>query len=121
MTSFFKKFFGGFGYAWRGIITGFRERNMKVHGLMAGVVVFLGIFFDLAVWEWIIILILFGVVMGAELLNTSIEELANVVKEKNKLDYEATAATRNLAAGAVLVMAIVAAIIGLLIFGQRFI
>ena len=54
---------------------------------MAGVVVFWGIFFDLAVWEWIIILILFGMVMGAELINTSIEELANVVKEKNKLDY----------------------------------
>jgi len=116
-----KKFFAGFGYAWTGIITGFGERNMKVHGLMALLVVFLGILFSLAVWEWIIILILFGMVMGAELFNTSIEDLANVVKDKNKLDYEATKSTRNLAAGAVLVTAIVAAIIGLLIFGSKLI
>jgi len=116
-----KKFFRGFGYAWVGIITGFRERNMKVHALVALTVVFFGIFFDLTVWEWIIILILFGMVMGAELINTSIEELANVVKEKNKLDYEATRDTRNLAAGAVLVTAIVAGIIGVLIFGSKLI
>jgi len=116
-----KKIFDSFGYAWSGIITGFRERNMKIHGLMALMVVFFGILFDLGIREWIIILILFGMVMEAEIINTSIEDLANVVKEKNKLDYEATRATRNLAAGAVLVTAIAAGIIGVLIFGSKLI
>lgn len=94
---------------------------MKVHGLAALLAIFFGILLNLAVWEWIVVLILIGMVFGAEIINTSIEELANVVKEKNKLDYAATTATRNLAAGAVLVIAIAAAIIGVLIFGSKLI
>ncbi|MFA5828393.1 MAG: diacylglycerol kinase family protein [Candidatus Shapirobacteria bacterium] len=114
-----KRFFKCFEYARDGIVEGFRERNMKIHGLTALSVIFFGILFDLVVWEWIVIFLLFGMVMGAELINTSIEDLANVIRDKEGLDYRATKTTRDLAAGAVLVTAIMSAIIGTLIFGSK--
>lgn len=112
----FEKFFKGFYYATRGIVEGFKERNMRVHGFMAFLVIVMGWFLGLTRIEWYIVFILMALVLGAELFNSSIEELANVVKKKNKCEYEETRTTRDLAAGAVLVMAFVSAVIGLMIF-----
>jgi len=116
MYQWWRKFFKSFDYAITGIIFGFKERNMKIHGLVAVVVIGVGWCLNLSLAEWSIILILIGLVFTAELINTSIEELANVVKKNNNDDYEVTKTTRNLAAGAVLVMAIISAVVGLLIF-----
>jgi len=121
VIDFLKKVLKSFDCAGDGIALGFNERNMRVHGSIALVVIILGIWFGLAAWEWIIILILFGMVFGAELLNTSIENLADVIRDKEGLDYKATKETRDLAAGAVLVTSIVAATIGMLIFGSKLI
>lgn len=111
------KFLKSFDYAWQGIIAGFRQRNMKIHGSIALFVLSGGIFLRFALWQWLAVIILVGLVFTAELFNSSIEELADVVKSHNKLDYPATKAVRDLAAGAVLVVSITAALAGLLIFG----
>lgn len=111
-----KKFFTGFIYAFRGLKTGFGQRNMKFHGLMALIVIIAGLIFQLSKLEWIIVLFLIAAVWAAELINSSLEELANLVRDTNKLDYHATTAVRDLSAAAVLVIALAAAIIGLLIF-----
>jgi len=116
MNEWWRNFFKSFYYAMTGIIFGFKERNMKIHGLVAVVVVGVGWCLNLSLVEWSTILILIGLVFTAELINTSIEELANVVKKNNNDDYEVTKTTRNLAAGAVLVMAMISAVVGLLIF-----
>jgi diacylglycerol kinase len=115
-----KKFLMGFFYAGRGIISGFKERNMKFHGAATIAVIFLGIIFKLSQNEWLWILTVIGLVWSAELANTSIEDLANIVKDYEGLDYRATARTRDLAAGSVLVIAIIAAIVGLIIFVPKF-
>lgn len=106
----------GFVYAFRGIKTGFKEKSMKFHGVATMVVLVMGWYYRLSVNEWMIILILIGLVWLAELINTSLEEINNTVKKELKLDYGATTDSRNLAAGSVLVIAIIAAIIGLVIF-----
>ena len=106
----------GFVYAFRGIIRGFEERNMRFHGVATLIVIFMAYYYQLSKNEWIIILILISLVWSAELVNSSVEELSNTVRDVNKLSYKATTNSRNVAAGSVLIIAVVAAIIGLIIF-----
>ena len=108
-----------FDYAGQGIGRGFKDRNMKIHGLAAVVVVVVGIMSKLTTVEWAIILGLIAAVIAAELFNTSIEELANVVKNNNNLDYGETKTTRDLATGAVLVVAAMSMVVGGIIFGSH--
>ena len=106
----------GFVYAFRGIVGGFDGRNMRFHGVATLAVLFTSWYYHLSVNEWIIILILISLVLSAELVNSSVEELSNTVRDVNKLSYGATTKSRDMAAGSVLIIAIVAAIIGLIIF-----
>lgn len=111
-----KKFLMGFVYAFRGIVKGFKGRNMRFHGVATILVLLAGWYYRLSMNEWAIVLILIAVMWSAELVNSSVEELNNTVKKELKLDYKATTDSRDIAAGSVLIIAIVAAIIGLMIF-----
>ena len=103
-----------FGYAFEGIFAGIRgERNMKIHCFAAVCVVVAGVLFHISVTEWCICLVLFGLILSLELVNTAIEAVVDLVtKEKKPLAKIA----KDTAAGAVLVSAIAAAIIGCIIF-----
>ena len=63
--------------------------------------------------EWIAVTIVIGAVLAAEAVNSSIEALADLVSPEYN---EAIKRTKDLAAGAVLLMAIAAAIVGFIIF-----
>lgn len=63
--------------------------------------------------EWIAVCMCIGMVLSAEAVNSSIEALADLVSPEYN---EAIKKTKDLAAGAVLILAITAAIIGLIIF-----
>lgn len=106
-----------FGYAFQGIWTAIsQERNMKIHCFATICVIIAGIILHISKEEWFICLILFGLVMSLEMVNTSIESVVDLVtKEKRPLAKRA----KDTAAGAVLVSAIFAAIIGLVIFIPR--
>lgn len=109
-----KKFLNSFKYAFNGIIISFRtEKNMKIHILMMLLVVIAGIILKINVIEWIICIILFAIVISAELFNTAIETVVNMITmEKN----EKAKIAKDVSAGAVLVTAIGSAIVGLIIF-----
>jgi undecaprenol kinase len=111
-----KKFLKGFGCAGKGIEEGFEERNMKIHGIIALLVILAGLAVGLEKWEWVAMCLTIGLVIAAELINSSIEELANVVRDENKLSYQATKKVRDVAAGAVLITAIISVIVGLIVF-----
>lgn len=111
-----KKLLMSFVHAGRGIAAGFSERNMKLHGIAAILVIILGFIFKLNSTEWAIILILIAFVWTAELFNSSIEDLSDLVRDTEKLAYKATKRVRDLAAGAVLFSVIVAVIVGYIIF-----
>ena len=111
-----QKFLMGFVHAAVGLVKGFSERNMKFHGMVTVLVLLFGWILRLSSNEWMIILILIGAVWSAELVNSSIEELSNLVRDTQHLSYVATKKVRDMAAGSVLIMAIVAAMIGLIIF-----
>ncbi len=116
-----KKFFRAFPAAYKGIISGFQERNMRFHGFAAGIVLIAGALIGLDRLEWFVVWILIGLVWAAELFNTSLEELADIIRDEEGLSYEATRRARDTAAGAVLVLAAVAALLGGGIFIVRLI
>ncbi len=107
-----------FYYAFRGIITAIKEeRNMKIHVSIATLVVILGLLLTLSKIEWFSIIIIISLVISAEIFNTAIETVVNLVSPKyNELAKKA----KDLSAGAVLVLAICSVIIGLIIFMPKF-
>ena len=103
-----------FGYAIAGIVACIRqERNMKIHLTAAILVTAAGTLLRISAAEWMVCLILFGLVMSLELVNTALEAVVDLVtQEQRPLAKKA----KDAAAGAVLVSAVMAAIIGLIIF-----
>lgn len=103
-----------FRYAFEGIFTGIRkERNMKIHCLGVICVTAAGFFFDISAAEWCICLILFGLILGLELVNTAVEAVVDLVTEEKK---PLAKLAKDTAAGAVLIAAIMAAFAGVIIF-----
>ena len=103
-----------FGYAFEGIWTGIRkERNMKIHCMAVILVTAAGIFFGISAMEWCICLLLFGMVVSLELVNTAVEAVVDLVTEEKKTLAKIA---KDTAAGAVLFTAIMAVFIGCIIF-----
>ena len=109
-----KKLINSFKYAFTGIITSFKtERNMKIHVFIMLLVIIVGIVLKVSSLEWMILVILFALVISAELFNTAIETVVDMItKEKN----EKAKIAKDVAAGAVLILAIGSIIVGLIIF-----
>jgi len=103
-----------FVFALRGIKHGWkREVHLRIHALMAAVAIMLGIFLQINLWEWCVILLNIGIVIGAGLMNAAIERLADrITKEKDPFIGQA----KDLAAGAVLIVSMVALVLGMIIF-----
>ena len=81
-------------------------------------VIISGFIFKISITEWIICIVLFGLVITAELINTALATTVDIVMpEKN----EKAKLAKDIAAGAVLVSAITSAIIGIIIFLPRII
>lgn len=103
-----------FVFAGKGIV-GFikKEHNAWIHISAAILVVLFGLFLHISTTEWIAVILCIGIVLAAEAFNTAIERLVNLVSpEQNKLAGE----VKDIAAGAVLICAIAAALVGLIIF-----
>jgi len=112
-----EKLLKSFGYAGRGIKLVFgSEQNMKIHIFIAMLVVICGFVFNLNVMEWIVCLLCVGLVFGTEMINTAIE---NVVDLASPEHHELAGKAKDIAAGAVLICAIISVIIGLLIFAPK--
>ncbi len=108
-----------FGYAFHGIrllIT--QEANAWIHCFAAVCVVVAGFFFGISMSEWIAVIFAIGMVLAAEAVNSAIEALADRVTQEYD---EAIKRTKDLASGAVLILAIAAAIIGCIVFIPKFI
>lgn len=109
-----KKQFRSFGFAWQGIkcCVG-KEQNLSFHLIATAVVVVAGFALGITRMEWMAIILCIGVVIAAELFNTAIEKLVDLVSP----DWHPIAGqVKDIAAGAVLICAAAAAMIGLIIF-----
>ena len=86
---------------------------MQIHLVVAVLVVLAGWFFNITTTEWMLCLLCFGLVFGAEMVNTSIENLVDLVSPQR---HELAGKAKDMAAGAVLLSALFAACVGLIIF-----
>src|SRR5690554_4823263 len=109
-----RNIFASFNYAIQGVMYTLRtQRNMKIHFSTAILVLMLASVLNISRLELIALFLVIGMVITAELINTSIEEVVNLVTQ----EYHPIAGTaKNVAAGAVLVSASVSVFIGYLIF-----
>ncbi|WP_029320151.1 diacylglycerol kinase family protein [Butyrivibrio sp. AE3004] len=108
------KLYKSFGYAFEGIFnTILHERNMQIHCAVTVLVVIFGIILKISLLEWFFCIILFALVMSLELVNTSIEAVVDLVTEERK---PLAKKAKDAAAGAVLISAIFAAVMGGIIF-----
>ena len=109
-----KKQLRSFGYAWKGIQSCVgKEQNLSFHLIAAMAVIIAGIVLGITRTEWIIVVMCIGTVIAAELFNTAIEKLVDLVSPER---HPVAGRVKDIAAGAVLICAVAAAIIGLIIF-----
>lgn len=109
-----KRFFNSFKYAIEGIIYAFKyEQNIIVHTLVMIIVIILGITLKISVFEWLICLILFGLVIATEMINTSIEATVDLACDKK---HPLAKVAKDTASGAVLVFALTSIVAGIIIF-----
>lgn len=109
-----KKRIGSFKYAYSGLkyilIT---QHNFLIHLIIAFLVTVAGLFFHISSLEWCILVITIAIVLGAEAFNSSLEKLTDLVSP----EYNNEAGkVKDIAAAAVLLVAMAAVIIGLIIF-----
>ncbi|WP_071460166.1 diacylglycerol kinase family protein [Bacillus massilinigeriensis] len=106
-----------FGYAWEGIVVSIKEeRNLKIHLFFFIAAIALGIFLSISKMEMLIIILASGCVISAEMMNTAIEKAVDLTfKEPHPFAKLA----KDIAAGAVLVLAVISAVIGMMIFGPQ--
>ena len=116
-TGFWRRRGKSFACALRGIAVLLRtQTNARIHLLATVLVVAAGFVFRISRGEWVPLAFAIGIVWIAEAVNTAIEALADRITREND---DAIRRAKDVAAGAVLLAAITAAIIGLLILGPH--
>ena len=114
-----KRLINSFKYAFEGILQAYvGEQNLKIHTVIAILVIIFGFILKISYTEWLICLVLIGLVLMAEFFNTSIEYLVDLVSPDI---HPLAKATKDTASAGVLMIAIISAIIGLTIFVPKLI
>jgi len=117
MSAQFKKLIRSFGYALKGIgYATTTQLNFRVHLVATLVTITLGIGLHISINEWVWIILCITLVLAAEMFNTAIEFLTDLVSP----GYHPKAGhVKDVAAGAVLLCAIFAIVVGVIIFGPK--
>lgn len=106
-----------FGHAFRGVWSALRsEVHLRFHAVATAVVLGLGLYYHLERLEWALVALSIASVWTAELLNTAIEALTDLASP----DFHPLAGkAKDVAAGAVLLAAAGAVVVGALVFGPH--
>lgn len=89
------------------------QRHLRFH-LAAGVVsIAAGVWKGLGSTEWLVLVLLIASVLAAELMNTAIESLVDLISPEY---HQLAKVAKDTAAGAVLIVAVAALVIGLFLF-----
>ncbi len=108
------KFVGGFAFAFAGLSYCFRTQiNFRVHILVTILAIITGALLGLSWVEWALLATIITLVMAAEMVNTMIESLVDLVTQ----DYHPMAGiAKDVSAGVVLLTAVGAVIVGIFLF-----
>ena len=106
-----------FGHALRGVVIVLRsEHNAWIHALATLAAIALGFALKNDRGEWLAVSLAIALVWTAEILNTALEALCDVVSPEH---HPGVKEVKDIAAGAVLVSAVGALIVAILVFGAR--
>jgi len=109
-----KRLVNSFKYAFNGIKLGIlNEQNLVIHFITMILVIIVGLLLRISFTEWMICIILFVLVISAELINTAIESVCDAIDNKYNKNIKIA---KDTAAAAVLIRALGAIIIGIMIF-----
>ncbi len=112
-----KKLVDSFNYAIEGIIYSIRtQRNMRIHMVIAIIMLAACFFFDMTKMELLILTITITMVIVAEMINTAVE---CAIDATTNYYHPLAKIAKNVAAGAVLITAINAALVGYIIFYDK--
>lgn len=111
-----KAFLKSFIYAFNGILSAIRsQRNLRVHIVAVIYVTAFSAFYNLSETQYLILVLIFLTVIALELVNTALESVVDLCSpEYNKL----AKISKDCAAGAVLIAAIGAVIVGIILFAD---
>ena len=114
-----RKFHQSLGLAFYGIGIAFsRERNFRIHVVIAALVIIAGILSHLSRIEWLIMVMTITLVLFAELVNTSLEYTVDLFTRKERMRAKLA---KDVAAGAVLLCSLMAIVIGGLVFYNKWV
>lgn len=113
-----RRFITSFRDAWRGLVyTARHEQNFRFQIVAALIVLGIIIFVPLDTWERVVLLLLVAMVLAAELLNTMIEHVSDVIKPRL---HHYVGIIKDIMAALVLLTAITAMVVGTLILWPHF-
>ena len=108
-------FWRSFGQAYRGILYSWKtQRHLQFHIFAASCVLAAAWWSRLSRVEWVLLLFAIGSVIAAEVMNTAVEIVVDLVQPNF---HPLAGMAKDVAAGAVLVTAIQAVIIGIIVLG----
>jgi diacylglycerol kinase len=103
-----------FFHASRGIVEAWNtQQNFRIHIYIAMCIIGFGVVFSLSLFEWILVIASIILVVVMELLNTSIEYFADLIKEEYNLKVRMI---KDISAAAVLISVILSIFVGLAVF-----
>ena len=103
-----------YSYAIRGLFKTFREeQNLKIQTIASLVVLILGIYFSISRIEWAILTLVVCLVLTAEITNSAIERITDVLKPRINTYVKEI---KDIMAAAVLLSSIAAMVVGVIIF-----
>jgi diacylglycerol kinase len=107
-----------FGFAGRGVWIAAAGRNVRIQLVAAGVVLFLIIAYGITGTRLGLVVVSATAVLSAELMNTAIERLCDLVADLHGIGLDPRIRDiKDVAAGAVLTVAVGAAVNGVITFG----
>jgi undecaprenol kinase len=89
------------------------ERNMRVHLAVAILALLACALLRCTLWEWCLVIMLVGLVLAGEMLNTVVETIVDLIEPTY---HERVKIIKDVAAGAVLIFACVALTVGLMVY-----
>ena len=107
------------GYAFKGLYVLLKtEASIKIQFFIALFMAGLGFYLEISAVEWMLQLLAVGMVMGVEGVNTAIEKLADYVQPAKDPKI---GLLKDISAGAVMIVSMVACIVGLIIYVPKFV
>ena len=109
-------FIRSFGYAIEGFRTAVAtERNIKVQLLVGVLAVVAGVVLRIDALSWVLVLLCIGLVLFAELVNTSIEAIVDLATQDL---HPLAKCAKDIAAASIFTLSITAAVVGIIVFAR---